>query len=475
MNTISKLTVAGVLSLGLFIAQSCVQDDDYSVPSLDCPQKPQANITIKDLVAQVEARTLKLDANGLVADDLSVEGIIITSDESGNMSNTISFQDKAEGATAGIQIELAERPVYGFYPIGSTIQVKLKGLKVAYDRGTIRIGTKLVGSTFDLDRMPKELRTKVFIKYCDPIQTIKPKEVNSLAEALTPENINTLVTIKNVQFKTPEADVSYYPSGATSTAANVRLIDKNARETDLRTSMYANFKDTKLPTTSGSITVLVSRFNSTYQVFIRDTKDVNFDQPRFGEGGGTNPGTPNNQEAANLLFKGADFNDWTEFLGSLNSFGLIKDTYPTSGVGLGRDNSNALQLKGTPGGNDYVFTALANNTLPENPKRITFYVKGTSASKSLSLNVYRATSGYEVFNVGDLGTTPVTLTKAPLNSSNNGSNSYPGVIDTKGEWVLITLDLTGVDLQKKAGENLFALKVGSASAYDLVVDNIKID
>lgn len=474
MNTISKLTVASVLSLGLFIAQSCVQDDDYSTPPLDCPQKPQSNITVKDLVAKADARTLNLDENGMIADDLIVEGIVITSDESGNMSNTISFQDKAEEATAGIQIELAERPVYGLYPIGSTIQVKLKGLKVAYDRGTIRIGTKLTGAQateYDLDRIPKELRTKVFVKYCDPIATIKPKVVNSLAEALRPENLNTLVTINNVQFKTPETDVSYYPAGATSSAANVRLIDKNGRETDLRTSTYANFKETKLPTTSGSITVLVSRYNSTYQVFIRDTKDVNFDQPRFGEGGGTtpDPGTPETgTEAANLLFKGADFNNWTEFTGSLNSYGLSDDGYASQGMGIGRDNSNALQLKGTPTKNDYVFTALVNNTIPASPKKMTFYVKGTSPSKSLSLNVYKNDGNYVVYNVGNLDNASMTLTATD-------KNSYTGSIDTKGEWVLITLDLTGVDLQKTTGQNVFALKVGSSSAYDLVVDNIKID
>ena len=42
MNTITKLTIATALSLGLFTAQSCVQDDDYSVPSLECPQKKRS-------------------------------------------------------------------------------------------------------------------------------------------------------------------------------------------------------------------------------------------------------------------------------------------------------------------------------------------------------------------------------------------------------------------------------------------------
>ena len=474
MNTIAKLTIATALSLGLFTVQSCVQDDDYSVPSLECPQKKEANITIKDLLDQVSNKTLKVDEKGMVVEDLIVEGIVITSDESGNLSNTISFQDKASGAPAGIQIELAERPVYGFYPIGSTVQVYLKGLKVAEDRGTIRIGTKLTGTqatTFDLDRMPKELREKVFIKTCDPIQTIAPKEVNSLAEALKPENVNTLVKINNVQFESPEVAQTYYPVGSTSTADNVKLIDKKGGKVDLRTNKYASFKDIKLPTTSGSITVLVSYYksgnNASYQLFIRDTKDVKFDQPRFDVGGGQNPGGGNNSEAANLLFKGSDFNVWADFLSSINSFGLVKDTYATSGVGVGRDNTNALLLKGTPKANDYVFTTIVNNTIPATPKKITFYVKGTSG-KSLSLNVYKSDKKYVVYNVGDLSNSNVSL--SPIDA-----NQYTGKIDTKGEWVLVTLNIEGVDIQKTAGENIFALKVGKDEAYDLVIDNIKID
>ncbi|MFV0142839.1 DUF5689 domain-containing protein [Empedobacter falsenii] len=469
MNTITKITIATALSLGLFTVQSCVQDDDYSVPSLECPQKKEANITIKDLLDQVSNKTLKVDDKGMVVEDLIVEGIVITSDESRNLPNTISFQDKASGATAGIQIELAERSVYGFYPIGSTVQVYLKGLKVAEDRGTIRIGTKLTGgqaTTFDLDRMPKELREKVFIKTCDPIQTIAPKEVNSLAEALKPENVNTLVKINNVQFESPEVAQTYYPVGSTSTADNVKLVDKKGGKVDLRTNSSASFKDVELPTGSGEITVLVSKYNSSYQVYIRDTKDVNFDQPRFDVGGGQNPGGGNDTEAANLLFKGSDFNVWADFMSSINAKFGLKD-YATSAVGLGRDDSNALQIKGTPAGNDYVFTAMLTNELPTNPKKITFYVKGKSG-KSLSLNVNKSTTGFTPFNVGELANQPVTVSGAE-------NNQYNGAIDTKGEWVLVTLNIEGLDIQKTVGNDLFSLKVGKEVAYDLIIDNIKID
>src|SRR5690606_32879354 len=107
-----------------------------------------------------------------------------------------------------------------------------------------------------------------------------------------------------------------------------------------------------------------------------------------------------------------------------------------------------------------------------------FHVTGVQTCAlpiSLSINVYRATSGYDVFNVGNLGTSSVTLTKASINaSSGNGSNSYTGAIDTAGQWVKVTLDISDVNINTGTSGDLFALKVGSASAYDLHIDNIEI-
>ncbi|WP_291090644.1 DUF5689 domain-containing protein [Empedobacter sp. UBA7494] len=473
MNTISKLTIAGVLSLGLFTAQSCVQDDDYATPPIEC-NLPSPNISLADLVSKVTAGSIKLDANKAIAEDLIVQAYVISSDETGNFYKTISLQDKVENPTIGIQIEIDGSNLYNSYPLGAQVQINLKGLIVANDRGVMKIGS--VDPKYTIGRIPSTVMTKYMVKTCEPIQVIKPKVVTSIEEALKSTNLNTLVTIEGVQFENPEEYLIYTNKEkaiGNQTQVNVPIIDKKGDATYIRNSFYATFANDVLPTKSGSITIVASRYNSEYQMFIRDTNDVKFDQPRFEIGGGENPGGGNNSEAANLLFKGSDFNVWADFLSSINSYGLVKDTYVTSGVGVGRDNTNALLLKGTPKANDYVFTTIVNNTIPATPKKITFYVKGTSG-KSLSLNVYRAAGGYDVYNVGDLSSS-VTLTKAALNSSNNGTNSYTGTIDTKGEWVLVTLDLTGVDLMKTSGQDVFALKVGSKSAYDLVIDNIKID
>lgn len=461
MNTISKLTIAGIISLGLFTAQSCVQDDDYATPPIEC-NLPSPNISLADLVARATSGSIELDANKAVAEDLIVQAYVISSDETGNFYKTISLQDKVENPTTGIQIEIDGSNLYNAYPLGAQVQINLKGLVVASDRGLLKIGS--VDPQFAVGRIASSVMKKYMVKTCEPIQAIKPKVVSSLTEALKPENLNTLVTIEGVQFSNPEVDKTY---GVTGTTVNRIIVDKKGKETDLRNSGFATWYADALPTGSGSITVVVSRYNSAYQVFIRDTKDVNFDQPRFDVGGGENPGDGNNTEAANLLFKGSDFNNWADFISSINSYGLVKDTYATSGVGVGRENTNALLLKGMPKANDYVFTTIVNNTIPETPKKITFYVKGTSG-KSLSLNVYKSDKKYVVYNVGDLSNANVSL--SPVDA-----NQYTGKIDTKGEWVLVTLNIEGIDIQKTAGENIFALKVGKDEAYDLIVDNIKID
>lgn len=168
----------------------------------------------------------------------------------------------------------------------------------------------------------------------------------------------------------------------------------------------------------------------------------------------------------NNLFPGSDFEEWSAFIGSLNSFGL-KAGY-TSQSNDGRNGSKAFYLNGTPTANDYVFTAVVPEGFSlEGKTKIEFYIKGTSA-KSLSLNVYKA--GGTAYNIFNLGNYSAEGTLSPT-----ASNNYTGVINTGGEWMKVTLDISDLDITSTAGQNLFALKVGSSAAYDLLVDDITLE
>lgn len=167
-------------------------------------------------------------------------------------------------------------------------------------------------------------------------------------------------------------------------------------------------------------------------------------------------------EQPKLLFPGGDFENWDAFISNLNKFGL--KNYATQADG-GR-TGKAMLIKGTPKGNDYVFTTKAIEGGPTSGKAITFYVKGTGG-KSLSLNVYTSDGKYKAYNLGTIdGTSDANLEVA-------ANNQYTGAIDTKGEWVKVTLNISGLELSTT--DNLFGLKVGRGAAFDLLLDDFTIE
>lgn len=207
---------------------------------------------------------------------------------------------------------------------------------------------------------------------------------------------------------------------------------------------------------------------ATWEIAKMEVKEATGTEPGT-EDPGTEPGTeepgtkPEQPTTGNLLFPGADFEDFAAFTGKLNKFGLKKYATQADDPTQGK----VLQIKSTPTGNDYVFTVANVEVKTANPKKITFKLKGTANGRSLSLNVYSGGKAYKAFNVGDV-TGDKTISVA-------ANNQYDGSINTNGKWVTITLDLTKVSLNTSGSGNLFALKVGKEVAWDVMVDDFKIE
>ena len=186
---------------------------------------------------------------------------------------------------------------------------------------------------------------------------------------------------------------------------------------------------------------------------------------------GTTPPAPTGA----LLFPGSDFENWTAFTGSLNTYGIL--SHGTHSATGGRSGTGALLISNTTAttGNQYLFTNVSPTSLPvTSPTKITLYIKGTATGKSLSFNVYvgpNAVMGtdYKCYNLGVISaTTDVSLTSAD-------TNSYAGSIDTQGAWVKVTLDISALTINTSGTGSLFALKTGSSATYNLLVDDITIE
>lgn len=171
-----------------------------------------------------------------------------------------------------------------------------------------------------------------------------------------------------------------------------------------------------------------------------------------------------------LVFPGADFEDWNAFLGCL-AYPLAHAVQNSTD---GRGGSSALKVNATaPTANGYVFTAKTSGSIPAGITKVSFYIKGsTTGGKSLSVNVYVGPgtsmgTDYKCFNLKDC-TSDVML--EPTNA-----NDYVGTINTSGAWVKVTLNISSLTVNSTAGQNIFALKVGKDASYDILVDDITFE
>ena len=223
---------------------------------------------------------------------------------------------------------------------------------------------------------------------------------------------------------------------------------------------------------SGAITVdQVNGQISDWDVVDGDDIIVNPDD----NGGGTEPEPQPQPGNAELLFPGADFEDFAAFKGTLNRFGM---NYCSEATGAGR-TGNALKVSGTLAKNGYFFT-VENKSGKEftGKTKITFYVKGTATGKGISINLYPADNtvsgltdqGYYAYNLGNINNADVTIQDASHAAKNQ--NDYAGSVNAT-DWVKVTLDITGKSIATSG--NLIAFKGGKGGTYDLLIDDITIE
>ncbi len=454
-----KYTLAALALVATLVTTGCANNDDVSAPTLEYHQAT-ATITLEELY--VKANTT---VQQYTEDDI-LEAYVSSTDEGGTFYKSVSLQN-IEG-TKGLSISVDMYNIVNHIGPGRKVYIYLKDMYFTIAHGSLVLGDiyqeTSVGRMRPQDFYKKVFPSSVVVTEAELMKTI------TLADLKNDNYINTLVEIEKVQFADNAVDKPFYDAeNVIGGATNHNIVDATGTMI-FRTSEFANFATQVVPKNSGKIRGVLTKYNSDYQFMARKFEDIQLTENRIGEepGEGEDPVAP-----TNLLFTAADFENWTSFNSSINSFGL--KAYAVQGIGTGALATNSLHLNGTPTANDYVFTILASahGNIPATPSTITFWVKGTSA-KSLSINIYRATSGYDVFNVTTLGSNSVTLNKAVLNDSGNGTNNYTGTINTNGKWVKVTLNIADVDINKSTNGDLFALKVGSNAAYDLHIDNIEI-
>ncbi|MBC7555153.1 MAG: hypothetical protein H7257_14385 [Taibaiella sp.] len=210
--------------------------------------------------------------------DTTVYGVVVADDKSGNYYKQIVIEDTSLG---GLVLYLDKSYIYGDYPAGRGLYIKLKGLYLANFKGLPQIvySVDAAGLT---TAIPSGLVNNYIVKGKFPDNSVTAQEV-SLEDVKqnVSKYLNTLVKIKDVQFDQFSSGVTYaQPSSLSSGTDRTLEVCDHTASIVLRTSGYSSLQPYATPTGFGSIACIVSTYASAAQLILRDTTDVKMTAPR---------------------------------------------------------------------------------------------------------------------------------------------------------------------------------------------------
>lgn len=271
------LSLISVLSLAVFT--SCVQDDDYKIPEMEIVEPNiTANTTIQ-IVKDMYSGALVNFSDASNGGELIMEGYVVSNDEAGNFYKVLILQDKPENPTAAIQLDIDDATLFDLYKPGRKVYVKLNpqglpSLGMTSLNNVLHIG-RINGST--VERMSLSNYQDYIFRSAE-MATLVPRVITP-AE-FNDSLINILVQIDNMQLNLAEVGQPYANAGDTYTVNRMLKNCEDNSMTIIRNSGFADFKGELFPTGMGSIVSVFSKYNNDYQLFIRDTDDINFDGER---------------------------------------------------------------------------------------------------------------------------------------------------------------------------------------------------
>ena len=249
---------------------ACVKDRDFDPPKESCVTDLVSNTTY------LEVKNLYTEGVIQIQDDLIIEGYIISSDEAGNFFSSLHFQDKLDNPTEGFQMEFDLRDSHLFYPVGSKIYIKLKGLYLGKQKGVYKLGGTFSSfGNLSIGRLPAKVVSKHLFSSCDALVSTTPSQIG--LSTFDGSMVNTLVELNDVEIIEDELGLSF---AEVEEETERTLIDCNDNEIVLLNSGYSDFQSELLPEGNGSVVGVLLKDNDDFQIVIRDLDDINLQNER---------------------------------------------------------------------------------------------------------------------------------------------------------------------------------------------------
>jgi hypothetical protein len=255
--------------------------DEVTLPPLNCNQPNlNANRTVAEVRATADAVVTQYKFNDVI------EAYVVSSDEHGNFYKTISFQTIATATlpAIGFSVPVDVTNSYIDYRLGNKVYIQLKDQYTDIYYGGMRIGSIFVNSLNEggVGRLSQNDYKKVLIASCTMLNEAVLTQSVSLEKLLTDVYLNTLVEVSDVQFSADAIGRHYYEtSNDVGGGTNWNIEDKLGNKVYCRTSSFADFSSKDVPSGSGKIKGVLTKFGNDYQLIPRSEKDLNLTGNRY--------------------------------------------------------------------------------------------------------------------------------------------------------------------------------------------------
>ncbi len=207
----------------------------------------------------------------IIEEDIYVQGVVTSTDENGNYSQKVVFQD-ADGA---ISILAGLGSSHQLFPVGQKVSVQCKGLMLADISGMLCIASGIQGEGQQKQALAidnRTIRSTMFaITGGEPVQ---PHSI-SLSELAGGSKVyeDCLVTLTDVFFQT--SDLPFANAGGSSEQYRT-LYDTDGNSILMCTSDGATMAGQKLPSGKGTVTGILTWPNGKPSIMIRSMEDISF-------------------------------------------------------------------------------------------------------------------------------------------------------------------------------------------------------
>lgn len=248
----------------LVVALLCVTCYNSGFSEADMVTTPPATTTSLATLASLYRGTTTP-----IEEDIVVAGRVTSSDREGNFYRTLMVEDEG----VGVAVKVALDALHNNFPPGMWLTIRLEGLVLGEERGTLQIGTRPeVGSGYAVDYIPSKAALDSHLFPCNDIAPVNPLSLTS--DELVPSMAGRLVCIEGLRLVSDEEEET-----PQTWSGNHRFCTPSSDTINCYVSPYADFSDLLIPSTEGSITAIVELANqqqNRYTLKPRYGKDLDF-------------------------------------------------------------------------------------------------------------------------------------------------------------------------------------------------------